>query len=162
MTPWLLPRNSLTLQIFRYYAFAKLHKTTRSWGASGKYHNLIKIRLLYCIVWIWWHPVEGHLKLTFQTVHGTKHKMTFDVTDVTLCKHYIALFGSDDILLRVISDWPFREPMESLLPIFGPVVHDSKRKMMLDVMDVTLCKYSATLAPFLAHLSRRLSGELIG
>ena len=68
--------------------------------------------------------------------------------------HYIALFGSDDIPLRVISDWPFSEPMESLLPNFGPVARGAKRKMMFDVTDVTLCKHSETFAPFscLYHL----------
>ena len=41
--------------------------------------------------------------------------------------YYIALFGSDNISLRVISDWPFNEPMETLLPNFWLVADGAKR-----------------------------------
>ena len=57
---------------------------------------------------------------------------------------YTALFGSDDILLRVVSDWPFNEPMESLLP----AAHGAKCKITFDVTDVMFCKHSEPLAPF--------------
>ena len=68
--------------------------------------------------------------------------------------YYTVLFGSDDIPLWIISDWPFSKPMESLIPKFRPVAHGAKRKMMFVIMDVTLCKHSETLAPFscLYHL----------
>ena len=50
--------------------------------------------------------------------------------------YYTALFGSDNIQLRVMSDWPSNEPMESLLPTFGPVAYGAKCKMMF-VFDIT-------------------------
>ena len=72
------------------------------------------------------------------------------------CCFYTALFGSDDISLRVISDWPFNEPIESLLPKSWPEAHGAKHKMTSDVTDVTLSKHSERLAPFscLYHLKR--------
>ena len=45
-------------------------------------------------------------------------------------KLFTAFFGYGDIPLRVISDWPFDEPMESLLPKFGPVANGAKSKRM--------------------------------
>ena len=53
------------------------------------------------------------------------------------------------IPLRVISDWPFNESMESLLPKFRPVANGAKHKVAFDVTkDVVLCKHSETLVPF--------------
>ena len=63
-------------------------------------------------------------------------------------KLFTPLCRSDDILLRVISDWPLNEPVRSLLPKFGPVANGAKRKVTFDVTYVTLCKHSETLAPF--------------
>ena len=67
------------------------------------------------------------------------------------------LFGSDDIRLRVISDWPFNNAMESLLPKYGPVANGAKCKVRFDVTDVTLCKHSEMLGHFSSLTISKLS-----
>ena len=97
-----------------------------------------------------WNFMKNKIKNTF---HLSFERLLWKVTCVTVALKsdqncFTALFGSDDIPLRVVSDWPFNEPMESLLPKFGPVTNGAKRKMTFDVTVVTLCKHSDTWAPF--------------
>ena len=63
----------------------------------------------------------------------------FPVSLISDPNYYTALFESNNIPLWVISDLPFNEPVESLLPKFGQVPHGAKRKMTFDVRDETLC-----------------------
>ena len=65
----------------------------------------------------------------------------------TKCMPWVCAVFYAIYVLRVISDWPFKEPVESLLPKFGLVANGAKRKLTFDIMDVT-CKHSETLAPF--------------
>ena len=47
-----------------------------------------------------------------------------------------------------------------MLPKFGPVAHGTKHKMTLNVTNVTLCKHSETLAPFIFLLPSRNDQKL--
>ena len=68
---------------------------------------------------------QKNTKKKTHTHKKKKHKKKINVTHWTGFNSFslksdpncfAALSGSDDIPLRVISDWPFNEPMESLLP----------------------------------------------
>ena len=93
------------------------------------------------------------------------YKQDFDLIlkscmSLNLIKIRSKLLHCVDITLRVISDWPFNEPVESQLPKFGPVAYDRKCKMTFDVMYVT-CKHSETLAPFSLGLGWGSGGNLL-
>ena len=92
------------------------------------YNNRLKLRKSFHVM-LWDSIKKSKMILAKQWFILSSDSMSWSNLIKIRSKLFTALFGSDDIALRVISDWPFNEPMESLLPKFRLVSNGAKCKV---------------------------------